>query len=190
MQKALLLAICLLAGSAVHSQTLQWLKSSGLPEYTRTEALKVSPTGSVYLCTSRDSVGNTVVSSIQKTSAAGMPVWTKSLLGQVMITDLQVGTGGKLFLCGAYKEAIQLDAISLTGAANLWTGFVAMADTDGAFSWATKLEVPGKNLVPRSISAETNGGFYVACVGTPVNSSGVSVYKNQCCRQPSFHKGY
>ena len=177
MQKSLLLILCFFVGNAARSQNLQWLQTAALPEYTQPEAVRVSPTGSVYLCTSRDSVGVKVVSSLQKTFPNGTPVWTKSVRGQVVFRDVQINVSGEIFICGAFKGNVQLDAIPLTGGSSVWTGFFAMADSNGTFSWAKKLSVPNKDLIPRSMSQETNGHFYIACVGNANNSTGTSVYK-------------
>lgn len=177
LKKLLPLAICLLIFGLAHSQNLQWLQTSTLPEYTQTEAIRVSPTGSVYLCTARDSLGVKAVSSIQKLSSSGVRLWTNTLRGQVMFTDLQVAGSGNILVCGAYKNNIQLGNTSLSGSATLWSGFVAMADTNGNFAWAKKIALPNKSLIPRSMNPERNGSFFMACEGTPANSFGVSAYK-------------
>ncbi|MBW2523387.1 MAG: hypothetical protein JRI23_04405 [Deltaproteobacteria bacterium] len=149
-----------------------WSKRYGDTEHQVAMAVAVDPSDNVYLggifAGTIDFGGGYSVTAIDgddlfvaKLDSAGNTLWAYSYGGVAGqdIHDIDVDSAGNLIVTGDFENTLTFGTDVLTSV-DLWDGFVAKFDTDGAYQWSLAFGGTGYDI-GRRVEADAAGAIFL-----------------------------
>jgi hypothetical protein len=190
MKSHLLLAIVLIAGLEVSSQSinLSWVKQYGGPSYITPKASAMDPSGAVITCGTLEGLSdfdpgiasNTTSSNgmkdayIAKLNSNGEYVWSVSFgsTNDDIAYDVAVDVSGNVYCTGEFRGTVDFNPLGTTTNLTAFSGynaFIVKYSPDGVFQWVKKFGGTSQGYESgRSITVDGSGNvissgmFYAA----------------------------
>ncbi len=158
-----LLFIFLLAISIfnLNAQDYQWAYTTTKVPLSYVAAIRKDQGNNFYLATQRDSSVFHLYSELEKRDDSQQLLWSKQILGDVIISDLEINPSNNVVVIGYYKDTLAIDGITIINSSPDYSGFIFEADENGTLLWAHDINPINNDFRPIELFIAQNGSMYI-----------------------------
>ena len=143
------------------AQDYEWAYTSGQASKSNVAAIRKDYDNNYYFATQRDTFVTHLYSDLEKMDDSRQMLWSKHLVGDVFISDVEINPANHAVVIGYYMDSVSIDRNTIINSGFSYSGFIFETDENGALLWLHDINVVNDEFKPIELFIAQNGFMYI-----------------------------